>query len=181
MKNWNQPKELRILSNELRSNVDPTRGVTNELVYSFCRRVCDTNGPFRGVYSLDKIPKSYCNRAGITNIIVNLARSDLQIDGHFVFIHIRPDYVLYIDPTGSLDLPIMMVNFLRNCNRDVMYNQNEIQNKKSVFCALYAILYAMYYDRKTVPFKIEFDCEGCKSNDTKCVNYIRRLIKIRKK
>lgn len=163
----------------LLQNVDSIKGVSNNMVDSFCRSLCLSNiaSPYKGVFAADEIPvKRLCGETNF-NIVVNLATRESASDiGHFITIHARNNIVFYIDPTGIPCLQHHVRDFLKSLARPLFFNTRKIQNIVSSFCAMYAILYIYYFNEERPSFKIIFAGDGERANDQKCVAYLHQLI-----
>jgi hypothetical protein len=161
-----------------REHVIQGRGMTNVSVYNFCKEVCTDS--FLGVYSADSIPKrTLAGRASFL-IIINLGNGKTREDGHFVAVAGFNDGILYLDPFG-FEPPFgddggEVRPFLRLCRREVYYNSKQIQDFRSSYCALYAILFVWYLDSER-PFRLTFRIRGnLLLNDRTCIDYLRRLM-----
>lgn len=167
-------KCIKQLTSQISENVDK-RGVTNDVVERFCFLACGDK--YKGTFSADMIPPHF---ASLSHFIINInlgKRKDIRSDipvGHFITLIADPTKVVYIDSYG---LPIFqenVINFLKLCYRPLSYNEQQIQDYNSVYCGLYAILFSCYAD-KLPPFELKFSQSNRKSNDKKCVFYLRKM------
>lgn len=160
----------------VKANVKRGVGVSNDLVRELCTSICSSR--FKGVYSADLIPTSRLldsDDDGDFVIVVNLATSDRPL-GHFVTIGVNSKQVDYMDPYG---LPYTyqkdVTRFIKRCKRTVMDRRQKVQSLNSVFCGLYATLFAAYWDRRP-EFPLDFSSEDYDSNDEKCVRYLKKIV-----
>ena len=170
----------------LQRHVDSTSGITNTMLNNFCALICENGSSpskYMGVFAADEIPISMLREESDFNIVINLTtRASGAIDshnlrlGHFVTIHVRPDFVLYIDPIGLPCIQLETQHFLTSMKKPVFSNEKKIQSLSSPYCAMYAILYTCYFNEPRPNFRIEFADNAKKSNDQKCVNYLRRVV-----
>lgn len=163
--------QFDILVDRINANVKEGLGMSNGLLERLCRR--ETTQDFKGVFSADQIPTrlSACSKF---IIVVNLGRSNQQ-DGHFVAICGDPDRMYYFD---SYALPCFQpdVNkFIRECRRPIISLTKRIQGFKSVYCGFYAMMFALYHDKKP-DFELLFSESDFNANDDTCVRYLRKLI-----
>ena len=167
-----QRKQIQHRVNE---HVQTGKGISNDLIRNFCSRYCNKN--FKGVYTADRIPKFLAGRKSFV-IVVNLApRGDGgKKEGHFITLVGRRDVIIYIDPYGIDCWQKDVKRFLKGCKRPVIYNKNQIQGFNSVFCGVYAILFATFMDGTTPPFQLKFSQSNFKINDKLCMFYLRKLL-----
>ena len=150
-------------------------GISNDLVGRLCSSICTDR--FKGVFSADLIPATRLLRdgAGDFAIVVNLATSDRPV-GHFVAVCADSRRVCYLDPYG---LPHSyqedVARFLRRCGRPVEDPRRQVQSFDSVYCGLYASLFAAYWDRRA-DFALDFSDKDYAGNDAKCVDYLKRIV-----
>lgn len=164
------------LSRRVRSNVTKEKGMSNQTVARFCRSLCGDD--FKGVYSADYIPTRLAAR-GRFIIVINLGvrrgrRGPLPM-GHFVTVSADPSKVFYIDSYGLPNVEPHVTRFLQRCRRPVEFNLRPIQDLNSVYCGLFATLFAVYLDKQP-DFKLIFKKQNLRENDKLCVRYLRRLI-----
>ncbi len=174
-----QKRFLRDIAN----HADKWRGMSNKLVEKLARGLCSKN--FRGVFAADSIPVAKLAGRPRFIVILNLARERpgplFSFNGHFVSIVAYPNSIRYFDPYGLPCTQPDVKDFLSQCQRPIRQNRQQIQDKKSVYCGMYCLLFAAYNDRKNSSsppgFKLTFHKrkEQLKLNDTKCVQYLRRL------
>lgn len=171
--------KYKSFAEKVRSNADQYTGMSNSFVGEIGREICiNPENRFKGVYASDQIPSALAKSSQKNiNIIVNLSTSNQIGSGHFVSIHLTPTAVFYIDPFGRPCFQPHVRAFLETCKKPIMYNSKQIQNYKSKFCGLYAILFCAMFD-DDYPINLQFDSGGKKSNDDKCVRYIQKIIEI---
>ena len=169
--------------NELRRHVSAGKGVSNTLLWRLGKLACGRD--FHGVYPANKIPRSLARRGRFV-VIVNLGERQPGVAklpvGHFVCVAGEVGKVNYVDPYGLPCIQPKVVQFLSDCQRKVWENKKQIQHFDSAYCALYSLLFAVYFDKKfsnALPAKrfcLRFYRDRLKSNDRKCVEYLQRLI-----
>lgn len=170
-----QDSAIRLLESRVKRNVKKGKGVTNETVYRFCK--LSTSDKFRGVFPCDLIPSGIAVRSRFI-FIVNLAPKrvpNAPSQGHFVTICGDPSEIYYVDSYGLPCAEKRVQNFLSLCNRPIKFNVKAIQDLNSAFCALYAILFVLYFDKEP-DFPLKFDKKRLRGNDSLCKNYIERII-----
>ena len=159
--------------------------MSNKLVEKLARGFCSKN--FHGVFAADSIPiRKLAGRPRFI-IILNLARERpgplFSFDGHFVVVYATPNSIRYFDPYGLPCTQPDVRSFLSQCQRPIRQNRQQIQDKKSVYCGMFCLLFAAFNDRKDSSnpprFKMTFfkKREKLKLNDTKCMQYLRKLVK----
>ncbi len=162
----------------MRRHVDPARGMSNPLVNAFClalRAPSDSPKIYKGVFAADDPLPSGLQHVGTFTAVINLVERKRASDGHFVTIHARPDYILYVDPFGLPCYQRHVRAFLRKCERPVYSNTRGIQAIESNHCGMYAILYVLYFNRPRRNFALKFVKSRAK-NDELCAQYLRRLV-----
>ena len=174
MAKFSRKKEsvLKRLEKRVKLNVKRGEGITNITVLRFCTLVCN-KFYFRGVFSADRIPRTLSQRKNFV-AIVNLAGSR-EYKGHFVTLVGSSKSVYYVDSYGLPSVDSRVNYFLKLCNRPVLFNLRQIQHFDSAYCALYAILFALYFEKKA-PFRLKFKRRSLLDNDKLCCTYIRKLI-----
>lgn len=169
---------LRQLGNRVRVHVSPERGITNDFVARYCKKLC--NDDFLGVYSADCLPVRFARHHRFTTIVnlgeVKGVRGSLPV-GHFVTLVGSPGKVRYIDPYGLPVVQRHVKHFLEQTARPVTANTTQIQDFASIACGLYAILFAKYFEEEPAKFKLNFLKRDLKKNDKLCVEYIRRFLR----
>ena len=178
MKRRKAQSALSLLRERVKRNVIRGKGITNETVYRYCRMSCSSM--FQGVFASDDIPKQIAIRTKFI-LIVNLAPKKVQnptTQGHFVTICAGPAEIYYLDSYGLPCVEKNVEKFLKLCNRPIKFNSRPIQHMQSSFCALYAILFSIYFD-KGAPFKLTFRTNALRTNDQLCKKYIERLIRMK--
>lgn len=175
-------KALQDIKKLISPHVDSKLGITVSLINSICKTLCPNR--YIGVYESHQLPiKKLINKNYFTIIILLKG----TVTGHFVTVHATPNSILYIDPFGLPCFDLVVLKFLNTCinkkkkPRVVLMNTNQIQHKKSVYCGMYAVLYALYFDSDNNCMKLNFNKTSLLSNDNKCKRYINQLIKLQMK
>ncbi len=171
------------LAARVRFNVHNRKGLSNDVIRKFCKQTCSKD--FKGVFAADRIPRRLCVQPNFI-IVVNLGRrgearseSDLPV-GHFVTILGAPEAVYFLDPYGFPCTQPNVIKFMGNCRRAVMQNKRSIQDITSVYCGMYAILFANYLD-KGWSFRVRFCKKHLLRNDKRCVAYLEKMFGKRKR
>ena len=183
-------KYLQNICRKITPHIDPNLGISNEFIHELCVILCPNY--FRGVFSSHAFKSSASQhteigsigRSNFFSIVVNVSVRPPPANGHFVLIHARPDRLIYLDPFGRPCSDDNLIPFIRNCRKTRSYHENlrVIQSPLSTFCGMYAVLFAMYYDFPTPPFK---NIKWIKSdnpfvllhNDKICIKYLNTLVK----
>jgi hypothetical protein len=169
----------RLVAGRVREHVVPGLGVSNDTLDRFCREVCTDS--FRGVFATDTIPTVELAGRARFLIIVNLGRARRGEDGHFVAVCGYPGSIMYLDPFGR-DPPEdarELRRFLYMCRRPVYCNSEQIQDRASAHCGLFAVLFVWHVDAGC-PFKLRFNKSprSLLANDDKCVEYLRKMTRV---
>lgn len=162
----------------VRANADKKKGLTNDVVKSFCSFLCGKD--FKGVFSADRVPVKYACLPHFI-MVVNTGRRGDSRDvsklpvGHFVTVVVSPSTVYYLDPYGLPCTQRDLLRFFKLCHRPLACNRRQIQDYGSMYCGVYAILFAAYADADC-PFEMRFCKKRLRKNDKKCVAYLKKLI-----
>lgn len=151
-----------------------SKGVTNQTIDAFCRHLCPEI--HKGTFPSDMIPDNISSFS-LFSIIVNLGtlkRKQLIPIGHFVTIIKTKLHIIYIDPFGLPCLQPDVIRFMMLCQCPVYHNNKQIQDISSNYCGMFAILFSCYFDRKP-SFSMTFSAQY-KSNDHKCITYLKKII-----
>ncbi len=174
---------LAAVRHGINTHVRPGRGVTNTVLNRLAKLACDED--FHGVYSSDCLPFRLTIRPKFV-IIVNLAESDAPA-GHFVTIAAVRNKVYYLDSFGLGLFVKRVADFVNLCKRPIYTNAARIQDFASVNCGMYALLFAVYLNRKMQQgaaqpwrkprFRLNFfkKKSWLRKNDKLCFDYLRRL------
>jgi hypothetical protein len=166
----------RRLSERVGKNVLPRLGTSNKAIDKFCRHVCSVD--YRGVYSIDKIPTTRLAPRATFLFILNLGDAGRGEDGHFVAVCGRPDSLLYLDPFAHPPpKDERLRSFFKLCRRRLYCSRRQIQDYKSAYCGLFALLFVWYVDAGC-PFRLKFDRLRLRQNDKRCVDYLRKMITV---
>ena len=166
----------RLLSN----HIHPKLGLSVELVNSICKSICSKK--YKGLYVSHSIPFDQLKHESTFTIIVLLPG---RSTGHYVMIHATPSTVFYVDSYGLPCFDKNARSFLKKLATDTKWkkrklfvNNKQIQHPKSMYCGLYAVLFAKYFDKNDHKEKItlKFPVSQSLSNDKRCVKYINKLI-----
>lgn len=97
--------------------------------------------------------------------------------GHFVCVQLEPEQVYYIDSFGDVCTDPCVLRFLNLCKRPVIMHRRAVQNRLSMFCSLYAILFTLRaLTPKNRRFSFHWDKYASLHNDDYCVLYLRKLV-----
>lgn len=189
-------KEKELLKSYLRQHVVEKEGITVELVDAFCRAICrrddvrgsQTPSRYQGTWDAFAFPMSLIDRDYANFILfISPEREMLGLShwksplpaGHFVTFIVRPEEVLYIDPTGTNTTKFHIVklieNIVQHTKKTLRAQHKRIQGVNSAHCALYAILYCVYYNEDDRTMTLKFTDDPAK-NDKLCVQYLKKLI-----
>lgn len=166
---------LQLLNKRIKEHVKEKGGISNEFIYNVCQMCCSSD--FKGVFSADCIPPKLAGR-GRFFIIVNLGERKGKNKTKAAY----PNVVYYLDSYGFPCVQRYVVKFLLNCRRPMRWNSRQIQDFKSQFCGMYAILFTIYLDRSfgnrgTKPgFNMRFRNKNLIHNDSLCMQYLRRIL-----
>lgn len=154
-------------------------GITSQLVDTICRLVC--KGPYMGTYNIDSRPPGLLDLEYANFILYLPPTTESQSVGHFVTCIVKPDTILCIDSAGLHTTSHRFGSLLNEINahpkkRRLFINKKKIQSTQSTHCALYAILFCLYYDDPTRDFSMSFIHNGGETNDKQCVSYLHQLI-----
>lgn len=166
---------LSLVAKNVRENISPNKGVSNVLVNNLANLLCEKY--YHGVFSADDIPAKRLAKEKYFCIIVNLA-TKVEPVGHFVTIGGTPSKITYIDPYGFPCTQPHVVSFLQSCRRSVKVNRKQVQHKKSVYCGLFAILFAKRMDYEAITGQkllFRFYSTNRKRNDALCMKYLREM------
>ena len=166
------------LISRVRDNVKAHVGMSNEAVEELCRQVCSHK--FQGLFSADRIPSDRLKQLEEFVIVVNTATSDEPL-GHFVTLSraYGSSYVEYMDSFAKPCTQPDVRAFVRSLGlregevRSTV--KRRVQAASSVYCGLYATLFAAYKDREP-GFELLFSPTDLTGNDERCVRYLRRII-----
>lgn len=185
MKNTHQRDEavLEEIADVFKIHVNPERGITNIFVKELTAHLDIPS--FRGVFAADEIPPTLLQAERPLTLIVNLAErfpspsSHFPNTGHFVMIRVEEEHILYIDSFAMGCWQPRVNDFIEKFDIPLFCNTNRIQHEKSMLCGLYAILFAMIFERlhtgQFVP-RIRFDAKKLKENDTLCISYFKKML-----
>lgn len=144
-------------------------GITNIYIEKVLKLKCNN---FIGVFSPDTLP--YPNKNMYGSIVCNLSNSD-KLGSHFIFILIKDQLILYIDPFGvpcSIDKINVFLNRLSS-GRKIHFNSTMIQDISSSYCGFFCILFAIYFDKQR-SHHLKFYINP-KMNDSLCLKYIKQF------
>lgn len=109
----------------------------------------------------------------------------INVGSHFVTLYCNRHFALYIDSLGRPcphDSVRKFLEGVRGRDFPMFFSRQRIQDSKSSACGLFACLFVLYLflhnlDRPPV-FRMHFSKKDMKSNDKKCIEYIRRCASI---
>lgn len=143
-------------------------GMTNKTVDYIARLLCPN--VYVGLFMPNELQRKK-NVCKPFTMIVNVGR-------HFVTIYCHDDFVLYMDPFGLPCLQSRVRDYLCSLSTSLFYNKTRIQHQRSKHCGLYAVLFALYYDKPDRNIKLKFkDGVNNQSNDRTCLLYLQKLNK----
>ena len=163
---------VKTVRGRVREHVKAGKGISNDIIRNICGDLCSDS--FRGVYSSDRISLGIAALLDFI-IIVNLEKRGSGIVGHFVTIIGSPESVLYLDPYGFPCANEDIENFMRGAKRPIYCCRKQIQSFNSVYCGVFAMLFALYFDKRP-SFKLNFKSVKLEDNDKLCMKYLRRLV-----
>lgn len=165
------------LDRMIRRHVTKGKGVSNVLLQRLAKQVCSKD--FRGVFAANRIPRALAGFPRFV-IIVNLGEKAVNRPlkvGHFVCIAAEPNKkVRYVDPYGIPCMQPKVLRFLKETRRKLWENTQPVQAMSSAHCSLYALLFALYLDKRPRGLRLLFDSTDLEGNDKRCVNYLYRII-----
>ncbi len=160
----------------LERHTDPARGVSNTVLDRVARLVLTSS--YKGLFSVDRIPVRALSHLPNFCIIVNLAPAG-KANGHFVTIVAEPDKIRYLDSFALKKTPPELASFIHSCKRQTLIlTRRPVQSRSVQTCALYALLFAAYFDPLLEPpdFSLMFHRRRLRDNDALCVRYLRQLV-----
>lgn len=179
----NSSNTVSQLSTLISQNVN-NRGMTSKILNKLCQILCPNN--YVGLYTPLNIPFKKLQKMKSFTIIVFLSpNKGLYRYGHYITIHANSSTITYIDPFGlpCFDKNIQKLLYMyckksKKNRRNVLINNKQIQNEKSVYCGLYAVLFSLYFDlpTQTKKIKLYFKSKGSLANDKLCVTYLNKLM-----
>lgn len=167
-----------------KDHVSSDAGISNEALERLCVLSCGSD--FKGVFAADCIPSRLAARPRFV-IVVNLGtRKDVSGPlplGHFVTLAGVGDAVRYVDPYGFPCHQPNVLAFLKLCRRQTRYSLRQVQDFGSLYCGMYALLFATYFDRgggggRGEAKKLRFFRRGkdLRKNDRLCMKYLREYV-----
>jgi len=176
-------KYWNFICKKIGEHVDCKRGMTGELLESLAK--IEAPSYFYGVYLSSKLPnvkyleKKHCN--GFT-LIINIVNEE-QIGGHFVTLHIRPGFCLYIDSYGMSITNNFIKNFVKTFKKKFKFkyphiNNRCIQSPFSKACGMYSLLFAKMCEAQNLyhlddKFKMRWS-KKLLLNDDLCLKYLTK-------
>lgn len=168
------------ISRLIRHHVNPKQGMSYEILNSICETFCTQL--YKGLHHATTIPFECLKHFAMFTIIVLLPGT---VTGHFVTIHITPSTIFYIDPYGFPCFNSDVLRFISRLKthtkwkkRVLFTNVKQIQHEKSVYCGMYAVLYALYFDsvKNQKKLKLCFPKRPSLTNDKRCKQYLNKII-----
>lgn len=148
-------------------------GMTNELVDYIAGKLCSHR--YKGLYTPIQLQQSKTRR------LIEKAKRPFtficNVGRHFVCIFCTEQYLIYIDPFGKKCVQRQVRKFIHRLSRNVFYNHIPIQWFTSNHCGLYAILFALYFDRDRQDIRLQFErASNNEHNDQMCNMYLQLLL-----
>jgi hypothetical protein len=182
--------KLKELTQAVDSHVKHSIGTSNKFIENFAFDLCSPY--FVGVFAANRIPRRELKDRERFIIIVNLgekkraskgeSRAQSPV-GHFVVVCAEKKRIQYWDPYALPCLQPKVLDFIRRSGRQrTETNKLQIQDFNSVYCGFFCLMYAGYQARcmigKPPRFKLRFykSVQNLKRNDTKCVDYLKKLV-----
>lgn len=150
-------------------------GISNNFVNSFLKR---SRVDFDGCFSIDRIPNVILNRKKFI-IVVNTSAYRNRM-GHFITLIKNNEYTLYLDPFGRYEKTPLVENLLQRIGKNIYFLSRPIQSVLSDYCGFYAIMFVFNYTHKNMEkmlFLVSNNPFKLLSNDRRCVEYIKSMIK----
>ena len=144
------------------------KGISDEVIADFLQ-MCQVSKKFKGVYPFTNLPKSLKNESHFS-IIVNIGH-------HFVTLHVKPSYILYIDSFGQpiSDSEILIFLGKKLTRTPLYYNTRQIQSLYSSHCGIYAIFFILYHDKR-IKSPMKFKNHDLLQNDDLCIHHIKSIV-----
>ena len=165
-------KSVKTIAAELSKHVSDVDGMTNTMVNRLARSFRLKN--YKGLYmpsQLEEKRNTVFARTPFSTIV--------NTGAHFVTIIGYDHAILYLDSNGMPCLEKRTKAFLQSFpNRPVLHNKKRIQGIQSMFCGMYALLFAVYFD-KPRSFQMRFKSrpgQRGKANEELCLQYLTRLL-----
>ena len=143
--------------------------VTNLYIDSILYKYCAN---YLGCFSSNNLPLKKVKKS---SLVCNLSKNTEE-GTHFVAIIIDDEKIFYIDSFGIPPYISGIISFIKNQHKKLYYLHNQIQPKKSVFCAFYAIMFVLSSENKDIPL-LKFDLKKIYLNDEICIHNICEIIK----
>ena len=141
---------------------------------------------FLGVFPSNKIPSNQIlksvNAKKEKTLVVNLLPTDSPLrTGHFIFVHVTPKAVAYVDPFGPLTpepASSVLERTLRKLSegRTLRVNTQVIQDVSSPTCGLFTALFVIQTEADKSLKEFKWDKKNLKRNDEICRMYLQRAL-----
>ena len=143
-------------------------GISDEVISDFLH-MCKVSNKFKGVYPFKNLPDSLKKESHFS-IIVNIGH-------HFVTLHVKPTYILYIDSFGQPISNREILDFLGKKLHHIplYYNTRQIQSLYSSHCGIYAIFFILYHDKR-INLPMKFSNQDLLQNDFLCIQHIKSIV-----
>ena len=114
-----------------------------------------SGGNYRGTFSKDMLPKRI-NKS--ESIIVNLQDYFAGSGTHWVCVYNDQGSgnVEYFDSFGLVP-PNEVIEYMRTSNKNIIYNDTQIQNINSILCEFYCVYYVLERNKRRKPNEILSD------------------------
>lgn len=172
----NNNKNLTSFARFISRHVNPRWGISKKLIQNMGRSLCPNY--FKGVFLSSKIPRMKLYKEETYTIIV-LIKGQYGLTGHFVTLHGTPTCIYYIDSLGLPCVDPALRSFLSNIKqkRYVLTSNTRIQHPRSMYCGLYSIMFAVYFDSNKRKIRLNFKQRATLENDKLCIKYLHSMIK----
>ena len=127
---------------------------------------------FRGVFSCDNIENSL-KESKQFSIICNLSKSN-EIGSHFITVLKYENTLLYVDPLGYPCKNSDILSFLNSQSCELMYSQTRLQDKESVLCGYFCMLFCIDFE-KSYTHRMFHSEPNLLKNDNLVLKYLSRI------
>lgn len=156
---------------QLRLPLTSDQPLTSSFIDAYVKHYCKN---FIGVFACNSIPQNLCEREDFT-IICNLS-PDTHQGTHWVVINANSRQIIYCDSFGFPPQQKEIKQFLKNCNRQILWNFAQLQDDNSNYCGYYCILFALFFNENDEKlFRLNFT-SNFPLNDKKCIEYINLIV-----
>lgn len=101
----------------------------------------------------------------------------VHFNNHYACVIKRETHILYLDSLSSKRLPQQVRKLLTGFKLPVFHNKRILQDRKSVNCALYCILFVLLFDGATRRgLSLKWSKDRLADNDLMACQYIKQLL-----